>query len=75
MRLEIKIYYMRKILHEYSNEKCRIILKNTGIVMSSELVTLIDDMILSDFCIHWQVAQLDMTLMTAVAPIKRIKEQ
>ena len=72
MRLEIKIYYMRNILHDYSDEKCRIILKNTVVVMSSESVTLIDDMILSDFGVHWQAAQLDMTMMTALASMKRI---
>ena len=75
MRLEIKIYYMRNIFRGYLNEKCRIILQINVIVMSSELVTLIDDMILPDLGVHWQAAQLEMTLMTAVASMKIIKEQ
>ena len=75
MRLEIKIYYMRNIFRGYLTEKCRIILQINVIVMSSELITLINDMILPDLGVHWQAAQLDMTLMTAVASMKIIKEQ
>ena len=68
-----KIYYMRNILHGYPDEKCRIILKNTIAALAKDSVILIDDMVLPDPGVHWQAAQLDMTMMTALASMERTK--
>lgn len=70
-----KFYYMRNILHDYPDKQCLIILKNTIAAMGKGSVLLVDDMVLPNSGIHWQAAQLDMAMMTAMAAVERTKEQ
>ena len=65
---------MRNILHDYPDDKCRAILQNTIDTMAADSVILIDDMVLPDIGVHWHAAQLDMTMMTALASIERTRE-
>ncbi len=66
---------MRNILHDYPDDKCRIILRNTIAALGKDSVILIDDMVLPNSGVHWQAAQLDITMMTALASMERTKEQ
>lgn len=66
---------MRNILHDYPDEKCKIIIQNTIRAMNKDSVLLIDDMVLSNSGVHWQAAQLDLTMMTALASQERTEEQ
>ncbi|KAF7508283.1 hypothetical protein GJ744_009428 [Endocarpon pusillum] len=70
-----KYYYMRNILHDYPDDKCLVILKYLIAAMSKESVLLIDDMVLPNSKVHWQAAQLDITLMASLASVERTKAQ
>ncbi len=43
--------------------------------MDKESRILIDDMVLPDTGVHWQAAQLDLTMMAALGSVERTKEQ
>ena len=66
---------MRNILHDYPDKQCVHILKNTIAAMGKDSVLLIDDMVLPDSGVHWQAAQLDMTMMVGMAAVERTREQ
>lgn len=70
-----KFYYLRNVLHNYPDEKCLAILRNLVDAMGKESVTLIDDVVLPDFNVPWQIMQLDLTMMIALASMERTKEQ
>lgn len=68
---------MRNILHDYPDAKCREVLSNLKDAVSGhpESVILIDDMVLPDSKVHWQAAQLDLTMMGALSAMERTSEQ
>lgn len=70
-----KIYYMRNIIHDYPDEKAIEILQNTKAALGPDSVILIDDMVLPGEGVHWQAAQLDLTMMICLASIERTEEQ
>lgn len=69
------IYYMRNIIHDYPDEQALQILRNTKTALGSESVILIDDMFLEDQGVHWQAAQIDITMMACLASRERTKSQ
>ncbi len=66
-----KFYYLRNILHDYTDDKCLTILKELMAVMNKDSVILIDDMVLPNTGAHWQATQLDLALMTTLAAMER----
>ena len=72
---EAKIYYLRNIIHDYPEEKAIVILKNTMAAMAPDSVILIDDMVVPNEGAHWQAAQLDFQMMTAMASLERTRDQ
>lgn len=70
-----KFYYMRNILHDYPDDKCHAILRNTIDALAEDSLILIDDMVLPNEGAHWQAAQLDMMMMTTLASRERTEEQ
>ncbi|KAJ5735535.1 O-methyltransferase B [Penicillium malachiteum] len=70
-----KSYYLRNILHDWPDHKCREILKNIIDAMAPDSYILIDDMVLPNVGVHWQQAQLDMLMMVALAARERTQEQ
>ncbi|KAJ5107921.1 S-adenosyl-L-methionine-dependent methyltransferase [Penicillium angulare] len=70
-----KFYYLRNIFHDWPDHKCREILKNTIDAMAPDSYILIDDMVLPNVGVHWQQAQLDMLMMTALGARERTQEQ
>ena len=70
-----KFYYLRNILHDWPDDKCIAILKNLVPAMDKDSRILIDDMVLPDIGVHWQAAQLDLTMMAALGSVERTKEQ
>lgn len=70
-----KFYYLRNILHDYPDEKCRAILRNLIDAMGKESLILIDDIVLPDSNVPWQVMQLDLTMMVGLASMERTNEQ
>ncbi|KAL9116884.1 MAG: hypothetical protein Q9187_006587 [Circinaria calcarea] len=72
---EAKFYYMRGILHDFPDDKCRLILQNTIGAMGKDSLILIDDMVLPDTNAHWQATQVDLTMMSALASMERTQIQ
>ena len=70
-----RAYYMRNIMHDYPDEKCKEILRHTMDAMSKDSVILIDDMILPNSGTHWHAAQLDMAMMSTVSVMERSEKQ
>lgn len=71
-----KYYYLRNVLHNYPDEKCRAILRNLVDAMDkASSVILIDEMVLPNFGAPWQATQLDITMMSALAATERTKKQ
>ena len=66
-----KFYYMRAILHDWPDHKCREILQNIIPAMGPHSAILLDEMVLPDTHVHWQSAQIDLSMMAALASIER----
>ncbi|THV52662.1 hypothetical protein BGAL_0073g00370 [Botrytis galanthina] len=72
---EAKFYYLRNILHDWPDDKAVIILKNLIPALGPDSRILIDDMVLPNENVHWQAAQLDLTMMSALGSKERTEEQ
>ncbi|MCJ1261206.1 hypothetical protein MMC22_001070 [Lobaria immixta] len=70
-----KFYYLRNVLHDYPDDKCRAILKNLVDAMGKDSSILIDEMVLPDSNVPWHATQLDLTMMAGLASVERTKEQ
>lgn len=68
-----KFHYLRNILHDWPDDKCRAILKNLVDAMSKDSLILIHNMVLSDSNVHWLATQLDLTMLIAHASMERTK--
>jgi demethylsterigmatocystin 6-O-methyltransferase len=53
------------VLHDWSDEKCVAILKNIVPAMEPESQVLIDEVVLPDTGVNWQVAQMDLIMMAS----------
>ena len=71
-----KYYYLRNVLHDYPDEKCRIILRHLIEAMNkTSSIILVDEMMLPDSNAPWQATQLDITMMSALAAIERTRKE
>ncbi|KAF7902747.1 hypothetical protein EAF00_002650 [Botryotinia globosa] len=70
-----KYYYMRNILHDYPDEKCRIILKHLKDAMGPDSAILIDEMVIPETGAHWHATQIDLVMMTVLASTERTEGQ
>ncbi|KAI1120532.1 putative sterigmatocystin 8-O-methyltransferase precursor [Nemania abortiva] len=70
-----RTYYMRNILHDWPDEKCKEILENTKAGMTSDSVLLIDEMVLSERGAPWRATQLDMAMMACLGAEERSEAQ
>ena len=66
---------MYGVLHEYPDEKCRVILQNTAAALGKDSVILIDDLVLPNSRVQYQATQVDLLMMCAHAGIERTKAQ
>lgn len=66
---------MRNIMHDWPDDKCRLILKHLIDAMEPDSFILIDEMVLPNSGVHWQMAQLDMLMMAVLAARERTHEQ
>ena len=66
---------MRGILHDFPDDKCRVILQHCIDVLAPDSLILIDDMVLPNTGVYWQTAQVDLTMMVALAARERTHEQ
>ncbi|KAF2092637.1 O-methyltransferase [Rhizodiscina lignyota] len=70
-----KFYYLRNVLHDWSDDKCILILKHLIASMTSDSMILIDEMVLPDIGAHWHATQYDLTMMVALAAQERTRSQ
>ncbi len=66
---------MRNILHDYPDDKCATILRNTAAALGHDSRILVDEMVLPNTGTHWEAAQLDMVMMTCLAARERTRGQ
>ena len=70
-----KAYYLRNIMHDYSDDKCALILRQITKAMNQDSVILIDDMILPNQGANWHATQLDLTMMASLGAMERTEKQ
>ncbi|KAH6858961.1 S-adenosyl-L-methionine-dependent methyltransferase [Alternaria rosae] len=71
---EAKFYYLRHILHDWTDEDCVRILSNIVPAMGSESRILIDEVVLPETKVPWQVAMMDIAMMASLGGIERSRE-
>jgi demethylsterigmatocystin 6-O-methyltransferase len=70
-----KIYYLRLILHDYPDEKCIAILKNTAAAMDEDSLIFVDEIILPNSKAYYEAVELDMFMMVSLAGAERTEKQ
>jgi len=66
---------MRAVLHDWPDEKCIKILKHQIDSMAEDSIILVDDMVLPNQGVPWEVTQIDITMMVAGASVERTESQ
>ena len=62
-------------MHDYSDEKCVLILRHVEEAMDGDSVILIDDMVIPNRGADWRSTQLDLMLMASIAGVERTEKQ
>ena len=70
-----RAYYMRNVMHDYPDVKCKQILRLIMDAMDKDSVILIDEMILPNKGVNWQQAQLDLMVMSVMSAIERSEKE
>ena len=68
-------YYMRNVLHDYSDDQVVTLLHIQKAALANESVILIDEMVIPDVGPHWQAAEMDVALMASLAAMERTQRQ
>lgn len=69
------IYYFRNVLHDWPDEKAIEILKRTAAAMGPDSVVLLDEIYAPNTNVHWQIASLDIMLMSGAAARERTHDE
>ncbi|KAF1842114.1 S-adenosyl-L-methionine-dependent methyltransferase [Cucurbitaria berberidis CBS 394.84] len=69
-----KFYYLRHILHDWTDEDCIRILSNIIPALGADSRILIDEVVLPNTKVPWQVALMDIAMMACLGGIERCKE-
>ncbi|KAL8996039.1 MAG: hypothetical protein Q9169_004351 [Polycauliona sp. 2 TL-2023] len=70
-----RAYYLRNVLHDWPDDKCKEILENVKAGMNQESVLLIDEMVLSERGSSWRATQADLTMAVALSAMERSEDQ
>jgi demethylsterigmatocystin 6-O-methyltransferase len=68
-----KFYYMRHIMHDWPDEDCVRILRSIIPAMGPESLILIDEVVLPETKLPWQVSAMLISMMTCFGGIERSK--
>lgn len=68
-------YFLHQILHDYSDETCRQILRQIKPAMTAKSKILINELVLPDRGAHWLTTALDLGVMTCLASRERTEEE
>ncbi|RYO43497.1 Demethylsterigmatocystin 6-O-methyltransferase [Alternaria arborescens] len=69
-----KFYYLRHIMHDWADKDCVRILSSIIPAMGPESRILIDEVVLPETKVPWQVAMMDLAMMAALGGIERSRE-
>lgn len=69
-----KFYYLRHVLHDWTDEDCIRILSNIIPAMGPESLILIDEVVLPDSKVPWQVAIMNLSMSACLGGMERSKE-
>jgi demethylsterigmatocystin 6-O-methyltransferase len=70
-----KFYYLRHVLHDWTDDDCVRILKAIVPVMGPHSRIVIDEVVLPDANVPWQAAYMDLTMMSVFGGIERTKAE
>lgn len=70
-----KAYYMRNILHDWNDEKSKLILSHLRDALAVDSVILIDDVVLPATGANWYSAASDMMMLTNLGAVERTQKQ
>ncbi|KAM0134956.1 hypothetical protein ACHAO1_005389 [Botrytis cinerea] len=70
-----RFYYMRNILHDWPDDKCKIILDHLREAMGPNSAILIDEMVLPNSGTNHQAMSIDITMMAALSAMERTQNQ
>jgi len=70
-----KFYYMRNILHDWPDDRCRTILSHLRDAMGPDSFVLIDEMVLPNESASLSAMQLDMIMMASASSMERTEQQ
>jgi len=70
-----KAYYLRNVMHDWTDESCIKILRRLRDACSDDSMILIDEMVLPDHGASWKQTQKDVQMMACLAAIERSKSQ
>ncbi|PYH88929.1 O-methyl transferase B [Aspergillus ellipticus CBS 707.79] len=68
-----KFYYMRGVLHDFPDAKCKEILANLVAAMGPDSAILIDEMVLPDKNISWVATGMDLQMMANLGSQERTR--
>ncbi|EAT84436.1 hypothetical protein HBH56_044220 [Parastagonospora nodorum] len=68
-----KFYYLRHVLHDWPDNDCVRILKNTISAMGPESLILLDEAVLPEMKVPWQVSSMNMLMMALHSGMERSK--
>ncbi|CAO2648033.1 Nn.00g089550.m01.CDS01 [Neocucurbitaria sp. VM-36] len=68
-----KFYYLRHILHDWADQDCIRILSNIVPALGPNSLILIDEVVLPETKVPWQVAVMDISMMACLGGIERSK--
>lgn len=69
------MYYMRHVLHDWTDEKALSILTNIKSSMDGGSTLMIDEVVVPDARAHWRTTALEMLLMAGNGAVERTKTE
>ncbi|KAJ5540927.1 S-adenosyl-L-methionine-dependent methyltransferase [Penicillium frequentans] len=73
--LNAAFYYLRNVLHDYPDERCRVLLEQQLPALGASSVLLIDEMIVPSVGASRHGVELDIAMMASLAAIERTEGQ
>lgn len=70
-----KFYYLRHILHDWTDADCVKILSSIVPAMGPESRLVIDEVVLPNVNVPWQAAYMDLTMMSSLGGIERTRKE
>ncbi|KAI9743543.1 MAG: hypothetical protein M1818_002857 [Claussenomyces sp. TS43310] len=70
-----KVFYLRNILHNWSDANCKLILEQLREGLASDSIILIDDIVIPPTGAHWYSTHMDLMMLTNLGATERTEAQ